>query len=79
MGPQETNLLFDIWMGNSSEQGRHSPVHAIFAEKYKPRVSYTGEVYQVWVLPIPILKPCLQFFLSLFLFSNITFGLAMSP
>ena len=29
------------------EQGRYSPVHAIFAEKYKPRVSYTGEVYQV--------------------------------
>ena len=56
MGPQETNLLFDIWMGNSSEQGRHSPVHAIFAEKYKPRISYSGEEYQVHILSVLFLQ-----------------------
>ena len=47
MGPQETNLVFDIWTGNSSEQGRHSPVHNIFAEKYKPRTKFGNEAYQV--------------------------------
>ena len=48
MGPQETNLVFDIWTGNATDNGKRSPIHEVFAQKYKSRNRPGSDAFQVW-------------------------------
>ena len=47
MGPQETNLVFDIWTGNATDNGKRSPIHEVFAQKYRSRNRPGSDAFQV--------------------------------